>query len=141
MRSILAGICVLSTLSLAQADEVWTSDEGKIVYERDIEDGQMAVFTADGITMYIAGLAGVLENRGTYDGIWVLEDVAVVVEGCPVEIVRPGTSGDTSAFWGQLEITFIDKDSPSIWIANLGECFDGLSTQVIARPVTAGDGE
>lgn len=140
-RSIFAAIIALALTGAAQADEIWTSEEGDIVYESEIEAGQMAVFKAPGMRMYISGLAGVFTDRGTYPGVWIMDAVPEGVEGCSVEIVRPGTDDETTAFWGQLEITFIDPDFPGTWIANMVQCFDGPGENLIGRPVTALDGE
>ncbi len=138
MKKILfTAIAGLAMISSASADEVWTTEEGEITYEREIEANQVAVFSGNGITMYIEGLAGVYTDRGAYSGIWVLDEAPSGEVGCPVAIVRPGTTNDTTAFWGQMEITFIDPDFPSIWIAQLGQCFDGMGETMIARPVVA----
>ena len=136
-RFLLAMMGGLACVAGASADEVWTTNEGNIVYERDIEAGQMAVFRGNGVTMYIEGLAGVYTDRGSYSGIWVLDEAPVGAQGCPVAIVLPGTTDQSTAYWGQMEITFSDPDFPSIWMAQLGNCFEGLSDTIIARPVTA----
>ena len=134
IRSLLALLVVLSMLPGAIADEKWTTDDGEVIYEREIEANQMAVFKSGDITMYIEGLAGVYQDRGSYSGIWVLNDAPEGETGCPVAIIEPGTTNGTTTFWGQMEITFIDPDFPSIWIAQLGECFGGFSSMMIARP-------
>ena len=136
MRHFLLSLLIATGLiGGASADEKWTTGDGEIVYEREIEANQMAVFKGNGITMYIEGLAGVYTDRGSYSGVWVLDEPPVGEAGCPVAIVRPGTTADTTTFWGPVDITFVDADFPSIWIAQIGECFDGAADMIIARPV------
>lgn len=135
--AMIAGALTLA--GVAFADEVWTSDAGNIVYETELEEGKIVVFGADGMKMYISGLAGQYSDRGTYTGIWVLEDQALDQPGCEFDIVRPGTDEQVS-FWGTLEITFIDPDFPGTWIAYLGECFSPDGQTLIGRPVTATEG-
>ncbi len=126
----------------AMADEQWTSNGKTIVYEA--EEGDMAVLSVDGTTIYIEGLAGVYQDRGTYGGIWMLDEPPMVeneagesvpAEGCGFSMLRPGKSGDVSAYWGQVEVTFIDADFPSVWIGYFGDCFDPPSDTMIARPL------
>lgn len=135
-RIFLAALISLGLASGVSADEVWTTEEGEITYDRELEANQMAVFSGNGITMYIDGLAGVYTDRGSYSGIWVLDEAPEGEVGCPVAIVRPGTTNSSTAFWGQMQITFIDPDFPSVWMAQLGTCFEGLNDTIIARPVT-----
>lgn len=54
---------------LAQADEVWNSGYGKVVYQSD--RGKTAVWTYPQGTIFIEGLASVISNRGIYHGYWV----------------------------------------------------------------------
>ncbi|MEO9971090.1 MAG: hypothetical protein ABJG15_14930 [Hyphomonadaceae bacterium] len=130
---------ILGLSSPAFADEQWTSGDSTIVYE--IDDGDMAVFSVDGMRLYIDGLAGVTENRGSYHGIWMLDEAPVVdaggdpVDGCGFSMLRPDDSGEVSEYWGQVEITFIDAEFPSVWIGYFGDCFDGASETMIARPL------
>jgi len=135
-KSLIAAISVLATLGAANADEVWTSDIGSITYESEIDANDMAIFKTDGMTLYVAGLAGVTEGRGTYPGIWVMDIAPEGSEGCPVAIVRPETEDITTAFWGQLEITFEKPDFPSAWTAQIGTCFQEFDEQLIANPVS-----
>lgn len=127
----------------AMADEQWTSDGKTIIYEA--EEGDLAVFSFDGTSIYIEGLAGVYEDRGTYSGVWMLDEVPMVLnetgesvpaQGCGFSMLRPGKSGEVSQYWGQVELTFIDADFPSVWIGYFGDCFDPPSDTMIARPVT-----
>jgi len=142
--ALLAAVAALGLSGVAQADEQWTSGDQTIIYE--LEEGSLAVFSIGDTTLYIDGLAGVYENRGTYPGIWMLDDVPLVrdengneipADGCGFSMLRPGKSGETSDYWGQVEITFIDEDFPSVWIGYFGDCFDPPSETLIARPVVA----
>lgn len=133
MKTFSALAIALTLSGVAVADEVWTTEDGEVAYEAEIDRGKIAVFAADGVKMYISGLAGVYTGRGTYEGIWVLDEQGPQAEGCAYDIVRPGTE-ETVGFWGTMSITFIDPDFPSIWVADLGPCLDGFDSQMIARP-------
>jgi len=137
-----AGALAVAVTGMASADEVWRTDDGQeIVYQTELDGSGMAVLTFNGTTMYVEGLAGVFEGRGTYSGVWFIDnpDAQNPGEGCSVAMVRPGTSDEASTYWGQLEITFIDADFPSIWLGQFGECFGPLVDQMIARPIVAGE--
>lgn len=142
LAALIAGGMGLGYSGAATADEQWTSDGKTIIYELD--EGDMAVLSVDGTTIYIEGLAGVYQDRGTYGGIWMLDEAPMVeneagelvpAEGCGFSMLRPGKSGETSEYWGQVEITFIDANFPSVWIGYFGDCFDPLSDTMIARPI------
>ena len=134
-KLVLAALAALGLSMSSHADEAWTTNAGTFEYERDIEANQTAVIRGNGVTMYIEGLAGVSTDRGAYSGIWVLDEAPVDEPGCSIDIVLPGTSGQSTAYWGQMEVTFIDPDFPSIWMAQLGHCFEGLSDTIVARPL------
>lgn len=135
---LLAGALAIAALGTANADETWRTADGlEIVYETDIEGTGMAVLSFDGVTLYVDGLTGVFQDRGTFSGVWFSDEdsaTAVPDAGCGVAMVRPGTQDEASTYWGQLEITFIDPDFPSIWLGRFGECFGPLENQMIARP-------
>ena len=134
-KLVLAAVAAIGLSMSSHADEVWTTNAGTFEYERDIDSKQMAVIRGNGITMYIEGLAGVTTDRGAYSGIWVLDQAPTDEPGCSVDIVLPGTANQTTAYWGQMEVTFIDPDFPSIWMAQLGLCFEGPNDTIVARPV------
>lgn len=133
MKTFIAMAAALALSGVATADEVWTTEDGEVSYESEIERGKIAVFAADGVKMYISGLAGEYTGRGTYDGVWVLDEQGAPGEGCSYDIVRPG-SEEVVGYWGTISVTFIDADFPSIWIADMGACLDGFDSQMIARP-------
>lgn len=133
MKTFIAMTVALTLSCVATADEVWTTEDGEVAYETEIDRGNIAVFAADGVKMYISGLAGEYTGRGTYEGVWVLDEQGTPDEGCAFDIVRPGTE-ETVGYWGTMSITFIDADFPSIWIADLGPCFEGFDSQMIGRP-------
>lgn len=143
-KPLVAVFAVLGLTVSAYADEQWTSGDATITYELD--EGNAAVWSFDGTTIYIDGLAGVSQNRGTYSGVWMLDETPLVkdadgntvqAEGCAFSMARPGKSNDVTNYWGQVEVTFIDADFPSVWIGYFGDCFDPLSETMIARPVGA----
>ncbi len=131
-------IAVMFGLSIPVfAQEIWVTEEGNVLYERDIDGTDIAVFAFEDSQFYIEGLAGNQTDRGSYQGVWLADNTQDLNPqlACSVSIVRPGTRDEISAFWGTVEITFIDKGVPGIWVGYIGTCFDGPDTQIIARPV------
>lgn len=136
MRYTILALAAFALSGPALADEVWTSDDGEIVYETDLEGSDIAVLAMEGVKAYIPGLAGNYDDRGSYSGIWIADE-ASDADNCAVAVVRPGSDEESSNIWGQIDITFIDASYPSVWIAEIGYCFDAPVAQLIARPVTA----
>lgn len=119
----LVALCFFSLSGAAMADEVWTSNYGKVVYETDL--GPTAIWSYrnenyNGL-IHLAGLAGIYKNRGSYEGYWVQYSSD---KRC--DTVRPTQNKDTSHYWGRFHITFIDKDFPSRWEAKWGYCNDDM---------------
>lgn len=125
---------------VATADEVWTTEIGDVVYERDIETGA-AVFSwpldSDGLRgeAFIDGLAGVFEGRFSYAGIWI-EPQLNPGRTCAHAIAHPET-GTPEYNWGQLEIIFVDSDFPSAWVMKRGFCFEDPSQFLVGKPIVA----
>ena len=116
----LLGLTVSATIN---ADEIWDSTKGKVVYELDI--GPTAIWsyrTEDYVGLiHLVGLAGIHTNRGSYEGYWVQNDS---IKECLTQ--RPTQNGETTSHWGRFHVRFIDKDFPSRWEAHWGYCNDEL---------------
>ncbi|MBP0016553.1 MAG: hypothetical protein J7647_03225 [Cyanobacteria bacterium SBLK] len=99
------------------ADEVWTTEEyDNVVYQSDRNKTAIWSYGRDGL-LFIEGLAGVSENRGSYRGYWVQGSSSV-----RCDTYREGANGQPSYHWGQLEITFLDPEFPSRWQIKIGLC-------------------
>lgn len=139
-KTIISTAIGLTALSLcaAQADEVWSSEIGEIIYETDLANGMAVLsYPTDGDVRglaYVAGLAGEYEGRTGYEGVWM--EPASVAGGCDVEIAAPET-GEISNNWGRVKVIFVDPDFPSTFIALRGDCFDEPDAMLVARPITA----
>lgn len=141
IKRTLAAISALTIAGTASADEVWTTDLGQYVYERDLPNG-MAVLsfpaddTEDGPrgAAYVMGLAGVYEGRGRYDGVWVMPAVDGM-EACPVAIANPET-GEPEWIWGRFNMMFVDPDFPGTWVIEWATCFDEPTEILVGRPNT-----
>lgn len=123
-------------VSPVQADEVWNSNVGQIIYAEDI--GPTTVFTygteQDPGVIYIVGLAKVYEGRGTYDGYWAKNHAKVACK-----TLRPGINGAMTPFWGRFQIRFLDANFPSRWEGAWTYC-DDLKPQpvkIMATPLVA----
>ena len=120
----------------AMADEVWSTEEYDVVYQED--RGQTAVWTYGAEetqgTIFIDGLAGVYEDRGTYTGYWVQPTSS---RRC--DTFREGADGKPTYHWGRFEIEFIDSDFPSRWQAKFGLCDGEPRITLNGTPMTAVD--
>lgn len=136
--------CIASVVAFgalpAAADEVWSTEIGDVVYERDLDNG-MAVLsyptTFDETTprgfAYLNGMAGVYTGRLSFDGIWIETGEG---QQCPVAISNPET-GEPEYNWGRVELIFTKPDFPGGFVARRGYCFEEPSENLIGTPVTA----
>jgi hypothetical protein len=126
---------LLLTIPFVQADEVWNTNTGKMVYDSD--QGSTAVWTygekEQAGVIYILGLARVYQNRTRYDGYWAQKTAK---QKCNSE--RIGLNGKLTPYWGRLQIRFIDKDFPSRWEALWSYCDQpAQANKIIGTPITA----
>ncbi|MBA4225391.1 MAG: hypothetical protein C0456_02075 [Hyphomonas sp.] len=139
MLRTLAGLfgTILVISGHAQADEVWTTPVGEIVYEADLETGE-AVLSFPGesgerLLGIFPGLAGVSEGRGYFAGIWIDPDAAT--EGpCPGAMADPVNGGITYS-WGRMDLIFTEPDFPAGFVVVKGACFDPPTDYLIAEPM------
>lgn len=134
-----AAAAALAITSIAAADEVWSTEIGEVIYERDLENGMTVLSYPLGDEelrgeAFIMGLAGQYEGRGRYDGIWVEMSDEPGTGLCPVAMAHPET-GEPTYNWGRVELIFVDPDFPGSWIAQRGECFDEPSDVLVGRPI------
>jgi hypothetical protein len=136
MRPLLPLALAALLAAPATADEVWSGDWGRIVWETDI--GITAVLLAEGQPgaaprrLYVEGLTlDVAGRRTTYDGIWT---ATFGDGGCELSIVDP-VSQQPTPYWGTFSITFVQRAFPSAWAGVWGDCTDARLTAFGASPV------
>jgi hypothetical protein len=117
----LGAVALLTALfytSPAQADEVWGSNYGNVVYQADREKTAILTYgdQSDG-ALFVEGLAGQTKNRGTYYGYWSQSSAKV-----RCETYREGRYGKPTYYWGNLRMQFLDPDFPFRWSAAIGYC-------------------
>lgn len=149
IKSRLAGAAALAILATgltsgaAQADEVWSTAIGDVVYEDEI--GAYTVLSYPTIDpekrglVFLQGLAGNYDNRsGQWNGYWV-EENGKGDGACMVSIVdHTGVETDN---WGRIKLYFTETGFPSAWVAVRGSCFDEPSDALAGLPVVAGPAE
>ncbi|MBK6702839.1 MAG: hypothetical protein IPG56_03025 [Caulobacteraceae bacterium] len=120
----------------AVADEVWSLPSGnQLVYDRDV--GNVAVLTyraeqgLDSGQIFVVGLGGQFEGRGSYQAYWVEADDAGAA--CPASIVD--AEGNTWRRWGIATVSFASRSFPSRITISRGECLGAPSGRITARPV------
>lgn len=111
----------LPTVSVA--DEVWDSTRGRVVYETDLAATAIWSYRSQYYVglIHIAGLAGIHNNRDTYEAYWVQNHSE---KRC--DTLRPTQNGETSNYWGRIHITFIGKEFPYKWQAKWSYCNDPM---------------
>ena len=138
MIRTLAALALATALPLAAlADEVWSLPSGnQIVYENEVSTTAIFSYKPEqGLEtgwIFLPGLAGAYEGRGTYKGYWV--ESADAGEACPANIVD--AEGNTWGRWGLIEVKFVKPDFPSKLKITRGTCLDGFTSKTItAKPV------
>ena len=112
---IVSAVFVLAAApSITLADEVWNSNYGRVVHQRD--RGKTAIWTYPAGTIFIEGLAGITSNRGIYHGYWVGKSKVLC------DTSREDGSGKLSNTWGRFSIRFTVPDFPMSWEARWGYC-------------------
>lgn len=139
MKSAICTAAALALAATASADEVWSSEIGDVIYERDLENGMAVLSYPTGFEdergeAFLLGLAGQYEGRGRYDGIWIEPQEPETSGECPVAISHPET-GEPVYNWGRVEMIFVDPDFPGSWIAQKGSCFDEPKDVLVGRPI------
>lgn len=131
----------LAVTAMAAADEVWSTEIGDVVYEKDLPDGTAVLsYPLDGMEErglgYIDGLASVYTGRTSYSGVWV-EPSSDEVLHCKYAIGNPET-GALEWNWGRVEMIFIEPDFPGSWVIKRGTCFDELDQYLVGKPIVGG---
>lgn len=135
-RTPLAAVLVAAAPLAAIADEVWSLPSGnQVVYLRD--EGATAVFGYTPVMgveqsyIFVPGLGGNLDNRGTFTGYWV--EPVYVGKSCPAPIIAPdGMQWDR---WGSVEVKFHKPGFPSKITLKRGECFNTPKEKIVLKPV------
>ena len=144
MKSNLLLAAAIVFAGSALADEVWTTQIGDVVYERDLPTGEAVLsypagdMDARGLA-YIEGLAQTYEGRGAFEGIWIEDDLPPA-DACSVSISDPET-GAARNNWGRLELVFTEPDFPGGWVAIRGDCFNQPDSYLVGKPIVAEDAQ
>ncbi len=122
----------------ALADEVWKSNVGEIIYEKDFGTTAVFRYSTPGVVnsktrLFINGLVpdiyGSANSRGSYKGYWVDDSSR---RTCESSLVSPMGIGSRS--WGRFEISFSKHGSWWAWSGQLGSCFDQPTDKINAVP-------
>lgn len=131
-----AAALLLTLAPEAAADEVWSLPSGgQLIYDRDVDTTAVLTYTPEqGVErgqIFVVGLAGQYEGRGTYQAYWVEADDAGAA--CPAALVD--AEGTQWRRWGLASIAFLKPDFPSGIIITRGECLEAPRQKVTAKPV------
>ncbi|MEH6410481.1 MAG: hypothetical protein V7741_08145 [Hyphomonas sp.] len=140
LRIPLMAAAALACTGTALADEVWTSQIGDVINERELPSGEAVLSypAADGEARglaYIEGLAQQYEGRGAFEGVWIEDDLPPE-SACSVSIADPET-GAARNNWGRIELVFTEPDFPGGWVAIRGDCFNQPDSYLIGKPLIA----
>ncbi|MFN7178255.1 hypothetical protein [Hyphomonas sp.] len=135
-RTLIAAAILAAAPLAAAADEVWSLPSGnQVVYLRD--DGTTAVLAYTPVMgveqsyIFVPGLGGNYEDRGTFTGYWV--EPVYVGKSCPVPIIA--SDGMQWDRWGAVEVKFHKKGFPSKITLKRGECFGAPKEKIKLKPV------
>ncbi len=105
---------------MAPADEVWTTKQGDIVYESELNGvAILSIPTGSGpATIYVPGLAGNYDHRSIHTGFWIGDGAA----GCDAMLTGP--DGRASHDWGRVIVKFDNEAYPTDMTIVFGVCFD-----------------
>lgn len=137
-RTIFASLALTAAAALpaANADEVWSTKVGDIIYEDEI--GDFAVLSipsnaqGDRAKAFILGLAGNYDQRYRFEGYWTWPEGDAT---CAVSIVD--AEGNTSDHWGRIKIHFISPAYPTGFVLEVGSCFEEPDEVLVGLPVEA----
>jgi hypothetical protein len=131
----IAATAMIGFGGIAHADEVWTSNLGRVVYEDDVDGyAVLSMTTRDKgeVRIYIAGLGLNYDQRGgLFTGYWISETRGD--NSCTTSITA--ADGRTSDHWGQVHIDFDTDGFPTGFNGLVGECTNVPSERWIAEPV------
>ena len=134
MKRTILSILLVSSPSLALADEVWNSPQyGEIIYENDV--GTVGILSVQGnhpgstAFLYVSGLGGNADHRGSHTGYW--------IENAPGDCTtfKTGVDGQSSNSWGELQVTFDNSSFPTGFSAKWGACEGDFSDSFRAELV------
>lgn len=136
IRTLIAAALMAAAPLAAFADEVWALPSGNLVtYLSDEGDtailGYTPVLGEEQSYIFVPGLGGNYDNRGTYTGYWV--EPTYVGKSCRVSINTP--DGRTWDRWGSMEIKFQKKGFPSKITMKRGDCFGAPTEKIVLKPV------
>jgi hypothetical protein len=137
MFRTLAAAALAAVLALpAFADEVWALPSGnQITYLSDEGTtavlGYTPVMGVEQSYIFVPGLGGNYDNRGTFTGYWV--EPTYVGPTCPATIIAP--NGVPWERWGIVELKFHKKGFPSMITMKRGDCFGAPKEKIKLKPV------
>ncbi|MEM1150794.1 MAG: hypothetical protein AAGI03_09575 [Pseudomonadota bacterium] len=143
--AIATATTVLALLaSPAQADEVWSSEIGMIVYEDDLYNGQAVLsYTlpeesdVNGKEVrghaFVDDLALNYDDRSVHGGIWI-EPETGGEPACATSVIDPRNNQPVSN-WGRIEVIFLTDAFPSGFVVKRGFCFEDPWDVLVAEPV------
>jgi len=138
LKKSIVTIAAITICAVAAADEVWSTEIGDVVYEKDIGDIAVLSFPAGPEPdarghVFISGLGGNYDARGHFTGYW--SEPSSDDGLCPMSIVDG--NGETTNNWGRVTMTFLDTGFPSSWVAVRGDCFAEPDSHLVGNPVVA----
>lgn len=136
IRTLAAAALAAALVLPAFADEVWALPSGNhVTYLSD--EGDIAVFGYTPVMgveqsyIFVPGLGGNTDDRGTFRGYWV--EPVYVGKTCPASIIAPdGMQWDR---WGIVELKFHKKGFPSKITMKRGDCFATPKEKIVLKPV------
>ena len=114
-----------------QANEVWDSATGKIVYEDDVGGDAIFSFTSyngSKAFLVVEDFDPIPDTRGTNQGYWIGEDGV----DCGATLSHSG--GYSGTKWGKAVVVWDKKAYPTGFMMTTGDCFGEPEVTLHATP-------
>lgn len=130
MRRIATAVAATFLMALpAVADEMWKTDYGPVIWEKDFEGGAILKLDLDDgevVRFYVEGLGIDSTPRGMFKGYWISTGEE---DECSAQLRGP--DGTRSNTWGRMSLIFSSPDFPSDWVMLTGDCHDEPDSLVV----------
>ena len=121
LKYLLPAALFACSAPLAQADEIWDTPRGQMIYLSDVLDAAVFQLHAEEgeARYYFPGLAGDYSDRSVHHGYWISHEP---LDFCSSTLV--GLDGFAGTYFGRATIVFDGPAFPTGWTILDGACWE-----------------